>query len=47
MKPPGLMTRAGLHCAPGAHQAIGTYPTGATRFSFGYFNRSDHYLSGG
>jgi len=33
-----LMTRAGLHCAPGAHQAIGTYPLGATRFSFGYFN---------
>jgi cysteine desulfurase/selenocysteine lyase len=35
----GLMTRSGLHCAPGAHQAIGTYPEGTTRFSFGYFNR--------
>ena len=34
----GLMTRSGLHCAPGAHQAIGTYPLGTTRFSFGYFN---------
>ncbi len=34
----GLMTRSGLHCAPGAHQAMGTYPVGATRFSFGYFN---------
>ncbi len=34
----GLMTRSGLHCAPGAHRSIGTYPTGATRFSFGYFN---------
>jgi cysteine desulfurase family protein len=33
-----LMTRSGLHCAPGAHQAIGTYPLGTTRFSFGYFN---------
>jgi cysteine desulfurase family protein len=33
----GVMTRAGLHCAPGAHQAIGTYPIGSTRFSFGYF----------
>ena len=32
------MTRSGLHCAPGAHQAIGTYPLGTTRFSFGYFN---------
>lgn len=34
----GLMTRSGLHCAPGAHQAAGTYPLGTTRFSFGYFN---------
>jgi cysteine desulfurase family protein len=33
-----LMTRSGLHCAPGAHQAIGTYPLGTTRFSFGFFN---------
>ncbi len=36
-----LMTRSGLHCAPGAHQAIGSYPLGTTRFSFGYFNTSD------
>jgi cysteine desulfurase family protein len=35
----GLMTRSGLHCAPGAHQAIGTYSQGTTRFSFGYFNK--------
>jgi len=34
----GLMTRSGLHCAPGAHQMIGSYPLGTTRFSFGYFN---------
>jgi len=34
----GLMTRSGLHCAPGAHQTIGTFPVGVTRFSFGYFN---------
>jgi selenocysteine lyase/cysteine desulfurase len=33
-----LMTRSGLHCAPGSHQTIGTYPLGTTRFSFGYFN---------
>lgn len=32
----GIMTRAGLHCAPGAHQTMGSYPTGAVRFSFGY-----------
>ena len=37
----GLMTRSGLHCAPGAHQTIGTYPLGTTRFSFGYFNTSE------
>jgi len=36
----GLMTRSGLHCAPGAHQAIGSYPAGTTRFSFGAFNTS-------
>ncbi|OGR89574.1 MAG: cysteine desulfurase [Elusimicrobia bacterium RIFCSPLOWO2_01_FULL_59_12] len=34
----GLMTRSGLHCAPGAHRAIGAYPEGTTRFSFGCFN---------
>jgi len=38
----GLMTRSGLHCSPGAHQAIGTYPLGTTRFSFGYFNTPAH-----
>ncbi len=34
----GLMTRSGLHCAPGAHRTIGTSPDGTTRFSFGCFN---------
>lgn len=33
-----IMTRVGLHCAPIAHQTLGTYPTGTLRFSFGYFN---------
>jgi cysteine desulfurase / selenocysteine lyase len=33
-----LMTRSGLHCAPGSHQMITSYPLGTTRFSFGYFN---------
>lgn len=36
-----IMTRSGLHCAPGAHQAIGTYPEGATRFSLGYSSTED------
>jgi selenocysteine lyase/cysteine desulfurase len=34
----GIMTRAGLHCAPLAHRAMGTFPGGAVRFSFGAFN---------
>lgn len=35
----GLLTRSGIHCAPLAHQTIGTYPLGGTtRFSFGPFN---------
>ena len=34
----GIMTRAGLHCAPLAHRTIGTYPTGTVRLSFGYYN---------
>lgn len=34
----GIMTRPGLHCAPLAHQTIGTFPKGAIRFSFGAFN---------
>ncbi|HVO33095.1 MAG TPA: aminotransferase class V-fold PLP-dependent enzyme [Elusimicrobiota bacterium] len=38
----GLMTRSGLHCAPGAHQTLETYPLGTTRLSFGYFNTPDH-----
>jgi cysteine desulfurase / selenocysteine lyase len=33
-----IQCRPGLHCAPGAHRSIGTFPTGTTRFSFGYFN---------
>ncbi|MFB0920778.1 MAG: aminotransferase class V-fold PLP-dependent enzyme [Oscillospiraceae bacterium] len=31
----GIMTRVGLHCAPRAHQTLGTFPQGAVRFSFG------------
>lgn len=32
----GILTRPGLHCAPLAHQALGTYPHGTTRISVGY-----------
>lgn len=33
-----IMTRVGLHCAPRAHQTLGTYPEGTVRFSFSYAN---------
>ena len=34
----GIQTRVGLHCAPSAHETLGTYPTGTIRFSFGWWN---------
>ena len=34
----GISTRVGLHCAPSAHQTLGTFPTGTIRFSFGWWN---------
>lgn len=34
----GIMTRVGLHCAPLAHQTIGTFPAGTIRFSFSHKN---------
>ena len=34
----GIMTRSGLHCAPSAHQTLGTFPQGTVRFSFTHFN---------
>ncbi len=33
----GILSRTGLHCAPLAHQAIGTFPEGTIRLSPGYF----------
>lgn len=37
----GIAVRAGLHCAPLAHQTAGTQDTGTVRFSFSAFNRPD------
>lgn len=37
----GIMTRCGLHCAPSAHQILGTFPVGTIRFSFSHFNTLD------
>ena len=38
----GVLTRAGVHCAPLAHRTIDTYPTGTCRFSFGPFTTEAH-----
>ncbi|MGE5192348.1 MAG: aminotransferase class V-fold PLP-dependent enzyme, partial [Deltaproteobacteria bacterium] len=38
----GIETRAGLHCAPGAHRAIGSFETGGTvRLSVGPFSTTE------
>ena len=34
----GIAVRAGLHCAPLAHQSVGTVDTGTVRLSFGFGN---------
>ena len=38
----GILTRPGLHCAPLTHRAIGTFPDGTCRISFGPFTREEH-----
>lgn len=42
----GICTRAGAHCAPLMHQALGTEGPGAVRFSFGYFNTEEEIDEG-
>lgn len=37
----GIKVRAGLHCAPGAHRAIGSFPAGTVRLSVGWSNVPD------
>jgi len=32
----GILSRTGLHCAPGAHRCLGTFPQGTVRLSPGY-----------
>lgn len=36
-----IAVRPGLHCAPLAHETMGTFRQGAVRFSFGYTNTED------
>ena len=37
----GIAVRAGAHCAPRMHDALGTAEQGAVRFSFGWFNTDE------
>lgn len=37
----GICTRAGAHCAPLMHEAMGTRDQGMVRFSFSYFNTTE------
>jgi selenocysteine lyase/cysteine desulfurase len=34
----GILSRPGLHCAPAAHQHLGTFPAGTVRLSPGWGN---------
>ena len=36
-----IACRPGMHCAPGTHRFLGTFPQGTVRFSFGFFNTDD------
>ena len=39
----GISVRTGLHCAPLAHQFLGTDPAGTIRFSIGYFTSDEDF----
>ena len=41
----GIAVRTGLHCAPIAHQTLGTFPAGAVRFSVSYFTSQDDFCA--
>lgn len=36
-----IVTRTGIHCAPLAHQTVGSHPHGGVRISIGYFNTKE------
>lgn len=38
-----VAVRTGLHCAPYAHQFLGTFPSGTVRFSVSYFNSDEDF----
>jgi cysteine desulfurase family protein len=37
----GIMCRVGLHCAPAAHETLGTFPRGTVRFGMGIFTTEE------
>ena len=39
----GIAVRTGLHCAPVAHDTLGTAPAGTVRFSVGYFTSESDF----
>ena len=39
---PAILTRPGVHCAPLAHETIGTHPGGTCRLSFGPFTTAEY-----
>ncbi len=44
----GILSRTGLHCAPLAHRALGTFPQGTLRVSPGYFQTNsdvDYFIA--
>ena len=41
----GISVRAGLDCAPLAHQFLGTYPAGTVRFSVSWFTRDQDFAA--
>jgi selenocysteine lyase/cysteine desulfurase len=42
----GICVRAGAHCAPLMHEALGTAQQGAVRFSFSHFNTTEEVDAG-
>ena len=42
----GVQVRSGLHCAPGCHEAMGSFPAGTCRFSMGSMSRVEDVEAG-
>lgn len=40
-----IAVRTGLHCAPAAHKALGTFPAGTVRFSVGFFTNENDFTA--